>query len=157
MKKANVESMLLVDKGLRELNALKVEEAVTISMAQNRRPSIAKSNSTDEINLPIEGQNFSETFELSEEESEDVLLKQAWITYFWRRAKNHGLEADIAEERLQFWINQENVTPNSHDAVDVERGLMELKKLGIETKLWEESRRLIDSDSTQKTLLGIES
>ncbi|XP_073060978.1 uncharacterized protein [Primulina eburnea] len=157
LKKANVESMLLVDKGLRELNALKVEEAVTLSMAQNRFPSIAKSNLTDEINLPIEGQNFSETFVLSEEESEDVLLKQAWITYFWRRAKNHGLEPDIAEERLQFWINQDNVTPNSHDAVDVERGLMELRKLGIETKLWEESRRLIDSDSTQKTLLGIES
>ncbi|XP_073298120.1 uncharacterized protein [Primulina huaijiensis] len=154
LKKANVESMLLVDKGLRELNALKVEEAVTLSMAQNRFPSIAKSNSTDEINLPIE---VSFRSVLSEEECEDVLLKQAWITYFWRRAKNHGLEPDIAEERLQFWINQENVTPNSHDAVDVERGLMELRKLGIETKLWEESRRLIDSDSTQKTLLGIES
>ncbi|XP_073151395.1 coiled-coil domain-containing protein SCD2-like [Henckelia pumila] len=155
--KADVESMLLVDKGLRELNTLKVEEAVTILMAQNRRPSIAKSDSTDEINLPIEGQNFTETFELSEEEYEDVLLKQAWLTYFWRRAKNHGLEPDIAEERLQFWINQDNVTPDSHDAVDVERGLMELRKLGIETKLWEESRRIIDPDSTKKTLLGIDS
>ncbi|KAK6134466.1 hypothetical protein DH2020_031783 [Rehmannia glutinosa] len=38
----------------------------------------------------------------------------------------------------------------------VERGMMELRKLGVETKLWEESRRLIDPDSAQKTLLETE-
>ncbi|KAK6157448.1 hypothetical protein DH2020_011696 [Rehmannia glutinosa] len=110
----------------------------------------------DELNLPIDGHNFPEAFELSPEESEDVLLKQAWLMYFWRRAKNQGLELDVAEERLQVWINQGNRPPTSHDAVDVERGMMELRKLGVETKLWEESRRLIDPDSAQKTLLETE-
>lgn len=40
--------------------------------------------------------------------------------------------------------------------VTVERGLVELRKLGVETKLWEEPRRLIDQDSIQKTLLETE-
>ncbi|KAK6132092.1 hypothetical protein DH2020_034158 [Rehmannia glutinosa] len=156
LDKPNVESMLMVEKGLRELNSLKVEEAIAISMAQKRRPSLVKSSLTDELNLPIDGHNFPEAFELSPEESEDVLLKQAWLMYFWRRAKNQGLELDVAEERLHVWINQGNRPPTSHDAVDVERGMMELRKLGVETKLWEESRRLIDPDSTQKTLLETE-
>lgn len=43
---------------------------------------------------------------------------QAWLTYFWRRAKVHGVEEDIAEERLQFWISRSGQTPTSHDAVD---------------------------------------
>ncbi|XP_012836467.1 PREDICTED: coiled-coil domain-containing protein SCD2-like [Erythranthe guttata] len=152
----NVESMLMVEKGLRELTSLKVEEAIAISMARKRRPSIVKSNVLDDLKLPIEGPNFSEAYELSSEETEDVLLKQAWLLYFWRRAKNQGLEADIAEERLQLWINQWNKQPTSHDAVDVERGLMELRKLGVETKLWEEPRRLVDQESSHKTLLETE-
>lgn len=45
---------------------------------------------------------------------------QAWLTYFWRRAKNHGVEDDIAEERLQFWISHTGQSPTSHDAVDGE-------------------------------------
>lgn len=43
---------------------------------------------------------------------------QAWLTYFWRRVKDHGLEEDIADERLQFWIEQNNHSPTSHDAVE---------------------------------------
>lgn len=43
---------------------------------------------------------------------------QAWLTYFWRRAKVHGVEEDIAEERLQFWISRSGQSPTSHDAVD---------------------------------------
>lgn len=42
------------------------------------------------------------------------------------------------------------------DCVTVERGLLELRKLGMEAKLWEESRRLIDPHSAQKTLLETE-
>ncbi|KAL2496602.1 hypothetical protein Fot_40359 [Forsythia ovata] len=109
---ASIESMLLVEKGLRELTSLKVEEAIAISLAQQRRTSAVKSN--DELKLPIEGQDFPEAFELSKEESEDVFIKRAWLTYFWRRAKNHGLEADIAEERVQFWINQGSRVLTSH-------------------------------------------
>ncbi|KAF8394502.1 hypothetical protein HHK36_020712 [Tetracentron sinense] len=140
----NIESMLLVEKGLRELASLKVEDAVVLAMAQHRRPNLLKS---DDVKLPIEGQNLVEAFDLSQEESEEVLFKQAWLAYFWRRAKNHGVEQDIADERLQFWINHNTRSPTSHDAVDVERGLAELRKLGIETKLWEESRKWLDQDS----------
>ncbi|CAI9757151.1 unnamed protein product [Fraxinus pennsylvanica] len=151
---ASIENMLLVEQGLRELTSLKVEEAIAISMAQQRCPSAVKSN--DELKLPIEGQDFSEAFELSKEEAEDVFIKRAWLTYFWKRAKNHGLEPDIAEERVQFWINQGSKALTSHDAVDVERGLMELRKLAIEAKLWEESRRSIDPNSKRKSQLDVE-
>ncbi|XP_059654479.1 coiled-coil domain-containing protein SCD2-like [Cornus florida] len=147
----NIESMLLVERGLRELVSLKVEDAVALEMAQSRRPSSVKS---DDLKLPIDGQNFLDAFELSQEEYEDVRFKQAWLTYFWRRTKNRGLESDIAEERLQYWINHSSRPPNSHDAVDVERGLSELRKLGIETQLWEESRKFIDLGSNNITQLA---
>ncbi|XP_049402069.1 coiled-coil domain-containing protein SCD2-like [Solanum stenotomum] len=145
----NVESMLLVDKALRELTSLKVDGAVSLAMAQQRRPTSLRATD-DMIRLPIEGQGFTESYELSPEESEDVQFKQAWLTYFWRRAKNHEVEADIAEERLQFWINQGGQPFTSYDAVHVERGLIELKKLGIETQLWQETRRSIDPENTKK-------
>ncbi|KAE8010108.1 hypothetical protein FH972_006501 [Carpinus fangiana] len=146
----NIENMFLVEKGLRELASLKVEEAVAVAMAQNRRSSSLRSwaSGADDVKLPAEGQ--FEAFELSPEECEDVLFKQAWLTYFWRRAKDHGLETDIAEERLQFWINHNSKSPTSHDAVDVERGLIELKKLGIETQLWEASRKWLQLDFSSK-------
>ncbi|KAL9393242.1 hypothetical protein Peur_012527 [Populus x canadensis] len=144
----NIESMLLVEKGLRELASLKVGEAVALAMAQQRRTNFMKS---DEIK--IAGDGNLEAFELSQEESEDVRFKQAWLTYFWRRAKNHGLEPDIAEERLQFWINHSSRYSSSHDAVDVERGLMELRKLGIENQLWQASRRGLEVDSNSKANL----
>ncbi|KAM1640375.1 hypothetical protein ACFX1X_010630 [Malus domestica] len=145
----NIESMLLVEKGLRELASLKVEEAVALAMAKHRRPSSKKTGLID-LKLPIDGQ--FEAFELSKEESEDVLFKQAWLAYFWRRATNHGVEPDIADERLQFWINHNSKSPaTSHDAVDIERGLLELKKLGIETQLWRESRKWLEHDSMHRT------
>ncbi|CAI9115541.1 OLC1v1016464C3 [Oldenlandia corymbosa var. corymbosa] len=154
VSEGSVESMLFVEKGLRELSSLKVEEAIAVAMAQKRRPGALKA--TDDLKLPFEGQPFTEAFELSKEEVDDVRFKKAWLTYFWRRAKNHGLNADIAEERLQFWISQEDALPTSNTAVDVERGLMELRKLGIETQLWEESRRMIDPDSNHKTQMDFE-
>ncbi|KAI6692278.1 hypothetical protein NL676_019988 [Syzygium grande] len=78
--------------------------------------NILKASDPDDLKLPIEGQ--TEVFELSEEESEYVLFKQAWLTYCWRRAKNHGLEIDVVDERLQSHVNQSTRSPNSHDAVD---------------------------------------
>lgn len=93
-----------------------------------------------------EGQNPSESLELSEEEREDIRFKQAWLTYFWRRAKNHDVEEDIADERLQFWIEQGNHPITTSDVIEVERGLRELKKLGIESHLWEATRRALDED-----------
>ncbi|KAG1326316.1 putative Superoxide dismutase [Cu-Zn] [Cocos nucifera] len=117
----NIESMLLVEKGLRELASMKVEDAVLLAMAQHRRASF-KSGSFSGSSVAAEGQIPVEAIELlselSQEESEDVLFKQAWLTYFWRRVKNHGLEEDIADERLQFWIEQNNHSPTSHDVVE---------------------------------------
>ncbi|XP_062156063.1 coiled-coil domain-containing protein SCD2 [Alnus glutinosa] len=142
----NIESMLSVEMGLKELASLKVEEAIVLSLAQQRRPNSARLSISD-IKSPSDPK-FMEAFELSAEESEDVLFKEAWLTYFWRRAKAHRIEEDIAKERLQFWINRSGNSPTSHDAVDVEQGLMELRKLGIEHRLWEASRKEIDQDSS---------
>uniref|UniRef100_A0A166GRY2 Uncharacterized protein n=1 Tax=Daucus carota subsp. sativus TaxID=79200 RepID=A0A166GRY2_DAUCS len=146
---ANIENMLLVEKGLRELTSLQIENSLALAMAHQRPRDSLKSCLTDEVELPEEGKK--ETIDLGEEELDDVLFKQAWLAYFWRRAKNHGLEPDIADERLIYWINQDTEVPaTSQDAVDAERGLMELWKLGIETQLWEESRKIIDHDPKVK-------
>ncbi|XP_065853784.1 coiled-coil domain-containing protein SCD2-like isoform X2 [Euphorbia lathyris] len=127
----NIESMLDVEKGLRELASLKIEEAVALAMARYRRPLSVKRDGDS----PVEGQ--MDAFELSQEESEDVRFKQAWLTYFWRRASDHRLEPDIGEERLEFWASHTNRPSTSHDVVEVERGLLELKKLSIENQLWQ--------------------
>ncbi|XP_050886043.1 coiled-coil domain-containing protein SCD2 isoform X1 [Lathyrus oleraceus] len=142
----NIESMLSVEMGLKELASLKVEDAIVQALAQQRRPS---SNSSRQLVLDIKSPGdpkFMEAFELSPEESEDVLFKEAWLTYFWRRAKAHGIEEDVAKERLLFWIGRSRHSPTSHDAVDVEQGLWELRKLGIEHRLWEGSRKEVDDE-----------
>ncbi|XP_071704503.1 uncharacterized protein [Rutidosis leptorrhynchoides] len=145
----SVESVLLVERGLRELTHLKVEDALALAMAQQRWPNRCAGTFVDEAKLPIKGQHTWEPYELSKQECDDVLFKQAWLIYFWRRVKIHGLEPDIVDERLEFWINQGH-PPTSYDAVAVERGLMELRKLGIEAQLWQASRKLVDPDSEHK-------
>lgn len=141
----NIESMLSVEMGLRELASLKVEDAVVLTMAQNRRSTLVRQPFLDPKSSG--DPKYAEAFELSQEECEDVLFKEAWLTYFWRRAKAHDVEEDIADERLQLWISRSGQTPTSHDAVDVERGLIELRKLGIEQQLWEASRKEIGQPS----------
>ncbi|KAL5564857.1 hypothetical protein UlMin_028021 [Ulmus minor] len=145
----NIESMLSVEMGLRELASLKVEDAVVLALSQHRRPNSVLQSVIDS-KAPGDPK-FLEAFELSEEEAEDALFKEAWLIYFWRRAKVHDVEEDIAEERLQFWISRSGQSPTSHDAVDVERGLLELRKLGIEQQLWEASRREIDQAPASTT------
>ncbi|KAI9400992.1 hypothetical protein POPTR_001G065800v4 [Populus trichocarpa] len=141
----NIESMLSVEMGLKELASLKVEDAIVLALAQQRRANSLRLSISD-VKSPGDPK-YTEAFELSPEESEDVLFKEAWLTYFWRRAKAHGIEEDTAKERFQFWISCSAHSPSSHDAVDVEQGLMELRKLGIEHRLWEASRKEIDQDS----------
>ncbi|KAJ0037273.1 hypothetical protein Pint_23809 [Pistacia integerrima] len=143
----NIESMLSVEMGLKELASLKVEDAIVLALAQQRRANSTRLSISD-LKSPGSDPKFMEAFELSPEESEDVLFKEAWLTYFWRRAKAHGIEEDIAKERLRFWISRSGHSPSSHDAVDVEQGMMELRKLGIEHRLWEASRKEIDLDSS---------
>ncbi|XWS39375.1 hypothetical protein CRYUN_Cryun18bG0048000 [Craigia yunnanensis] len=143
-REGNIESMLSVEMGLKELASLKVEEAIVNALAQQRRENSVRLSLSD-IKSPCDPK-FMEAFELSQEEPEDVLFKEAWLTYFWRRAKAHGIEEDTAKERLKFWISRSGHSPSSHDAVDVGEGLMELRKLGIEHRLWEASRKEIDQD-----------
>ncbi|KAG9144752.1 hypothetical protein Leryth_017230 [Lithospermum erythrorhizon] len=135
----NIESMLSVEMGLKELASLKVEDGIVLALAQQRRLNSTRTSVSD-MKSPGDPK-FMEAFELSPEESEDVLFKEAWLAYFWRRAKDHGIEVDIAEKRLKFWKSRSGQSPTSHDAVDVEQGLMELRKLSIEKRLWEASRR----------------
>ncbi|CAL0300406.1 unnamed protein product [Lupinus luteus] len=137
----NIESMLSVEMGLKELASLKVEDAIVQALSQQRRPSSTRQSVSD-LKSPGGDPKFMEAFDLSPEESEDVLFKEAWLTYFWRRAEVHGIEEDIAKERLQFWIGRTSHSPTSHDAVDAEHGLQELRKLGIEHRLWETSRKV---------------
>lgn len=151
----NIESMLSVEMGLRELASLKVEDAVVLAFAQRRRPNLVRQFFSDPKSSV--DPKFMEAYELSSEESEDVLFKQAWLLYFWRRAQVHGVEEDIAEERLQFWISRSGQSPTSHDSVDVERGLTELRKLGIEQQLWEASRKEIDQSSVANTKVAADS
>ncbi|WCJ26745.1 Coiled-coil domain-containing protein SCD2 [Euphorbia peplus] len=141
----NIESMLSVEMGLKELASLKVEDAIVSALAQQRRANAARVSISD-IKSPGDPK-YLEAVELTPEESEDVLFKEAWLTYFWSRAKANGIEEHIAKERLEFWMNRRGHSPSSHDVVDVEQGLMELRKLGIEHRLWEESRRETDEDS----------
>ncbi|CAN1167927.1 Coiled-coil domain-containing protein SCD2 [Linum perenne] len=143
----NIESMLLVERGLREMATLKVEDALALALAQKRLPNSQKPGGED-VKLPSEGEN--DAFELSQEEAEDVLFRQAWLAYFWRRARDHGVEEDVAEERLEFWINHSAHSSSSLDAVDVERGIQELRKLGLENQLWHESRRGLEFGSSSK-------
>ncbi|KAL4362074.1 hypothetical protein GQ457_04G035950 [Hibiscus cannabinus] len=146
----NIESMLSVEMGLRELASLKVEDAVIQALGRQRRLSLLH-RSVSDLKSPSDPK-FTDSFELSEVEGEDVLFKEAWLTYFWRRAKVHGIEEDIAEDRLQFWISRSGQIPASHDVVDVDRGLLELRKLGIEQQLWEASRKEIDHPSAAADL-----
>ncbi|KAM1035349.1 hypothetical protein ACFX13_039336 [Malus domestica] len=138
----NIESMLSVEMGMRELSSLKVEDAVVIALAQHRRPNSVRQSILDSKSTG--DPKFMEAFDLSDEEIEDISFKVAWLTYFWRRAKEHGVEDDIADDRLQLWISRSVQTPTCHDAVDAERGVYELRKLGIEQQLWEASRKEID-------------
>ncbi|CAF2088687.1 unnamed protein product [Brassica napus] len=152
----NIESMLSVEMGLRELASLKVEDAVMLAVSQNRTPSFVRQESKGNREL-----KFVEAYELKEEEQEDVVFKQAWLLYFWARAKLLGVEEDIADERLQFWIScSEGESTTSHDAVDVERGMLELRKLGIEQQLWEacrkETEHLPPSSSPTSTLANLD-
>lgn len=142
----NIESMLSVEMGLKELASLKVEDGIVLALAQQRRPYSVRQSISD-IKSPGDTK-FMDAFELSPEESEDVLFKEAWLTYYWRRAKAHDIEEDIAKKRLQFWISRSGQSPTSHDAVDVEQGLMELRKLNIEQRLWEASRKEVDQDTS---------
>ncbi|KAF8061264.1 hypothetical protein N665_1207s0005 [Sinapis alba] len=134
----NIESMLSVEMGLKELSSLKVEVSITITLAQLRLANTLRLSDT-ELKSPG-GPKLMEALELSSEESEDVLFKEAWLTYFWRRALSLGIDVDIARERLQFWISRSAHSPSSHDAMEVEQGLIELRKRRIERRLWEASR-----------------
>ncbi|KAK9090014.1 hypothetical protein Sjap_023191 [Stephania japonica] len=80
----SVESMLSVEMGLRELASLKVEDAVVLALAQHRRPNmlrpISDLNSSGDL-------KFMEAFDLSQDEAEDVLFKEAWLSIFLEKSQ----------------------------------------------------------------------
>ncbi|KAB1670648.1 hypothetical protein ES319_1Z149600v1 [Gossypium barbadense] len=84
------------------------------------------------------------------EHSADVVSETAaWLTYFWRRAKVYGVEDDIAEERLGFWISHSGQTPTSHDAVD------EKKRLAMENSSYSsELQKLIEAIKISEVVEG---
>lgn len=145
----NIESMLAVEMGLKELASLKVEDSIVLAFAQLRRPNSTRTSTAD-FKSPVDTK-YMEAFELSPEESEDVLFKEAWLTYFWRRAKAYGIEEETANKRLKFWISRSGQSPTSHDAIDVEQGLLELRKLDFERRLWEASRKEIEQENRPKS------
>ncbi|CDY34338.1 BnaA01g14410D [Brassica napus] len=148
----NIESMLAVETGLREIASLKVEDAIMLVFAGFRQKHVVRQSNTDPR---VQGEpKFAEAFELSHDEKQDILFKEAWLMYYWKRAKIHSVESDIAEDRLKFWISRIAEQPTSHDAVDVERGMRELRKLGIEQQLWEASRAQL-TDSTFPPSLSV--
>ncbi|CAI5981614.1 unnamed protein product [Closterium sp. NIES-65] len=67
---SNIESMFQVEKALRDLAALKVEEGVLLAMAQHRRPALLKVHSAP--SAAEEGPRMVESMDLSDEEVEDV-------------------------------------------------------------------------------------
>jgi hypothetical protein len=67
----NIESMLSVEMGLRELASLKVEDAVMLAFAQKRTPSLVRQDSKGHGEL-----SFVESYEIKEGEQEDVAFKQ---------------------------------------------------------------------------------
>jgi hypothetical protein len=84
----NIESMLSVEMGLKELTSLKVEVAITITLAQLR---LANTTRLSDIELKSPGgPKITETLELSQEESEDVLFKEVQ-NYKPVLAFSHGL------------------------------------------------------------------
>ncbi|GBG78552.1 hypothetical protein CBR_g27777 [Chara braunii] len=111
----NIESMLMVEKGLRELASLKVEEAVLLAMSEPRRRSMLQNLESGPSGA--DGK-LAEQLELSEEEVMDAQFKEAWLVYFWGRSKQSGVELDIAEERLVYWSGRMQQKPTPGDVVD---------------------------------------
>jgi hypothetical protein len=62
------ESMLSVEKGLRELTSVKVEDAVVFAMAQHRRPNLVRvGQAFPDLKSPVDSPNLVEAFELCQE------------------------------------------------------------------------------------------
>nr|TKS08599.1 uncharacterized protein D5086_0000098980 [Populus alba] len=134
----NIESMLSVEMGLKELASLKVEVAIVLALAQQRRANALRLSISD---VKSHGDpKYMEAFELSPEESEDVLFKEFPDVAIKSSCILLLLLASSKQCRSVH-------SPSSHDAVDVEQGLTELRKLGIEHRLWEASRKEIDQGS----------
>ncbi|KAL2608027.1 hypothetical protein R1flu_026600 [Riccia fluitans] len=131
---ADLQSAVAVEKALREMASLRVEEAVLLAISDHRHPAMIRVG-------------------LSLEEIEDVRFKQAWLLYFWSRARWLGLEKDLAEERVLYWMQRRRQSPTFRDTVDVENGLLELQKLGLDKQqLWEETPREEDREVAHAVL-----
>ncbi|KAL3682282.1 hypothetical protein R1sor_000304 [Riccia sorocarpa] len=107
--------------------------------ASSKRPFRHLNSMTEIISAEADLQS-TVAVEKALREMTSLRFKQAWLLYFWSRAKWMGLEKDLAEERVNYWMQRRLQSPTSPDTVDVENGLLELQKLGLDKQqLWEEA------------------
>lgn len=129
--------MVAIERGLRQLQALRVPEAVNElllerGLAQQAQPPQATAAALDALLQPS-----MSVMSLSEEQSEDVCFKRAWLALLWRRAAELGVELQVSEARAEYWRSRLGRTPTARDPEDTGRALQELQVLGIEQKIWQ--------------------
>ncbi|KAA8545022.1 hypothetical protein F0562_019761 [Nyssa sinensis] len=110
----NIESMLLVEKGLRELASLKVEEAIALAMAQNRRPSSLKSGQAVEREFNHGGLKGGVTLVFNHPIQFIVLVSSnPWTRSHWmERSPNRSSELAREENVIPgFWKVSMEGTP----------------------------------------------
>lgn len=118
-----IDSMDEVEMGMGELAIRKVEDFVAEKLGYPEK------RSTD-LGFPLSEED-QEVFEY-------IKLRQAWLIYFWGRAKAYAL-VNNAGVRLKFWKEEMEKfidKPSRTCAMTVKQGLLQLRKLGIECKLW---------------------
>ncbi|KAF4401098.1 hypothetical protein G4B88_013939 [Cannabis sativa] len=117
----NIESMLSVEMGLRELASLKVEDAVVLALSLLRRPNSIRQLGIDS-KAPGEPKPGLLTFG-------EELKNMVWKKILRKKGYSFGsVVVGTHQLRMMLWM----------------RGLLELRKLGIEQQLWEASRKEID-------------
>jgi len=90
------------------------------------------SSTTDEANA------------LGEEEIHEFHFRRAWLRFMWARAREAGLDPGVADERENNWVTAMQTMTSvqaksslhfKRDALAVDKGLKELRKMLIETRL----------------------
>lgn len=133
----NFRDALNVEIAMSHLIACRIEERVIVSLADARRARVMmslsqSSSTTDEANA------------LGEEEIHEFHFRRAWLRFMWARAREAGLDPGVADERENNWVTAMQTMTSvqaksslhfKRDALAVDKGLKELRKMLIETRL----------------------
>ncbi|KAK3244941.1 hypothetical protein CYMTET_45470 [Cymbomonas tetramitiformis] len=134
---ATMADVVEVERGLRELCELRIEKAILVAVAdRNRVLPYYPSGMHRGGAAPSERPPMS----LSEEESEVVTFRRAWVAYLWAQACLHRVEEGLSHERAAYWGQALATPPTPMAAVEVENALTELRVLGVEYNTWEARR-----------------